>query len=91
MRLLVGRGPAGEEPRANFTYFVAIADAGRRIVAREEFDVDMALPENKTLIEKIDQVDYELPVRPGETGREYRVFLGFVLSPDDYEYNKKNR
>lgn len=91
VRVRVGRGPAGEDPRANFTYFVAIANANRRIVAREEFEVDMALPENKTLIEKIDQVDYQLPVRPGETGREYRVFLGFVLSPDAYEYNKKNR
>jgi hypothetical protein len=91
VRVRVGRGPAGEEPRAGFTYFVAIADAGRTIVAREEFDVDMALPENKTLIEKIDQVDYQLPVRPGESGREYMVFVGFVLSPDAYEYNKKNR
>ena len=91
VRVRVGRGPAAEKPRAQFTYFVAIADSSRRIVAREEFGVDMALPENKTLLEKIDQVDYQLPVRPGETGREYRIFLGFVLSPDDYEYNKKNR
>lgn len=91
VRVRVGRGPANVDPRVRFTYFVAIADASRRIVAREEFDVDMALPENKTLIEKVDQVDYQLPVRPGQTGREYRVFIGFVLAPDDYEYNKKNR
>lgn len=91
VRVRVGRGPASVDPRVRFTYFVAIADASRSIVAREEFDVDMALPENKTLIEKVDQVDYQLPVRPGQSGGEYRIFIGFVLTPDDYEYNKKNR
>ncbi|MDX1402384.1 MAG: hypothetical protein R3245_10710, partial [Kiloniellales bacterium] len=89
--LKVGRGPADESRRAGFSYFVAVARSDGEILAREEFPVEVDLPGNQTLVEKIDEVEPEIPLKPGETGSEYGIFIGFALSPAEYEYNRKNR
>jgi hypothetical protein len=88
--LRVGRGPADESRQADFSYFVAVARTDGEILAREEFSVSVKLPGNQTLVEKIDEVEPEIPLRSGESGAEYGIFLGFALSPSEYDYNRGN-
>ena len=90
VRLRVGRGPADESRLADITYFVAIAKDDRQILARREFDVDVALPENQSLVEKMEEIDQVIPIEPSETGLEYFIFVGFALSPEELEYNRRN-
>jgi hypothetical protein len=90
VRLRVGRGPADESRLADITYFVAIAKDDRQILARREFGVDVELPANQSLVEKREEIDQVIPIRPGETGLEYFIFVGFALSPEELEYNRRN-
>ena len=89
--LRVAPGPADVDRRAAFTYFVAIADADRRILARREFDVQIALPDNQAQVETVDEIIQKIPLTPGQTGLEYFIFVGLALTPEELEYNRKNQ
>ena len=47
------RGPADSSRRADFRYFVAVADREQNILAREEFDLAAIFPGNRTEILQI--------------------------------------
>ena len=88
VRLRVGRGPADEDRVADMTYFVAIAKEDRKILAREEFDIEVELPANQSLVETAEEINQVIPIRDGEFGLEYFIFVGFALSPGELDYNR---
>ena len=88
VRLRVGRGPADEDRVADMTYFVAIAKEDRKILAREEFDIEVELPANQSLVETSEEINQVIPIRDGESGLEYFIFVGFALSPGELDYNR---
>jgi hypothetical protein len=89
--LFAARGPADSERQASFRYFVAIATESRRVIAREEFQVTIPFEGNRTQINAIEELAPRIPLQPGESGGEYTLFVGLVLSTDELEYNRDNR
>ena len=85
------RGPANSEGAAGFSYFVAVATRDEEILARDEYAVSLPFEGNRTTVGLLDEVDVEIPLAEGETGREYRVFLGLALTPGELEWNRANR
>ncbi|MGF1610807.1 MAG: hypothetical protein ACFCUQ_15505 [Kiloniellales bacterium] len=85
------RGPADTERRANFRYFVAIATEARQVIAREEFEVTIPFEGNRTQLGAVEELAPSIPLQPGESGSEYILFVGLVLSRDELEYNRVNR
>ncbi len=83
------RGPADTARRADFRYFVAVADREQNILAREEFDLAAIFPGNRTEILQIDEIDPTIPLREGESGADYVVYIGLVLSRDEVDYNRR--
>ena len=89
LRFTAERGPADADREAKFEYFVAIATAiGQRVVAREEFGLIIPFEGNRTRVAVVEQLEPKIPLRSTETGNEYRLFVGFKLSPEQMNYNK---
>lgn len=85
------RGPADDDRTARIVYFVGIADGTDRIVAREEFAVEVPFEGNQTTVSVVDEVEPRIPLEPGETGADYKVYLGLRLTPEELRYNQENR
>lgn len=92
LRILASRGPADDDRTARFEYFVAVATAvGRRVIAREEFGLSVPFEGNRTRVVVLEELSPRIPIRPDETGAEYRVYVGFKLTPEELDYNRRTR
>ncbi len=91
LRILVVDGPADRERVAKLAYFVAIATRDHKIVAREEFDLEVPFEGNRTRVLAVEEVSPRIPLRPGQSGVDYIVYAGLALSPAELRYNRENR
>lgn len=91
VNLVALRGPADDDRRALIAYFVAIADHSGEIVAREEFELEVPFEGNQTQVVASEEVEPRIPLKPGEIGADYRVYVGLRLTPDELAYNRENR
>ena len=87
----VTRGPANLDRLARLRYFVAILNAERVVLAREEFGVEVELPGNRTRVSVVEELQPRMPVDGFDGGRRYIVYVGFILTPEEFAYNKANR
>ena len=91
LRFFAIRGPADQERQARLRYFVAIATQSRRIIAREEFVLDIPFEGNRTRVAAAEEIEPSIPLRAGQDGDEFIIFVGLVLAPDELEYNRNNK
>ena len=91
VRIMAVNGPANGGRKISLTYFVAIATLDRKIVAREEFDLEVPFEGNRTRVLAIDEVSPRIPLQPGQTGDDYLIYVGIALTPDELRYNQENR
>ncbi len=87
----IERGAANREKVARFEYFLAIprfypAPEGKRI-----FPISIAFRENQSRVLFRDELTLEIPLKPGEVGANYDVYLSLQLKPDELEFNRKRR
>lgn len=85
------RGPANRQGRAPVRYFVAIADRNQAILAREEFDLEIPFRGNQTRVAMSEELGPRIPLRSGEGAADYRIYVGFALSPEEMRYNRGRR
>ena len=88
VQFIASRGPADKTRKAPFTYFVAIVDKSENILAREQFDSGIAFPGNQTRNSATEELDENIPLQKGQQGSDFRVFVGFVLTPEEVAYNR---
>ncbi len=91
LQFFAKRGLADQERQARLRYFVAIATQSRRIIAREEFTLDIPFEGNRTRVAAAEELEPSIPLRAGQDGDEFVIFVGLVLAPDELEYNRNNR
>lgn len=91
LRILAIHGPADAERQANFRYFVAIATRDQKVLAREEFGLEVPFEGNRTRVAALEELSPRIPLRPGQSGADYLVYVGLRLSPDELQYNRDNR
>lgn len=88
------RGPANSNRQARFDYFVAIADPQRTILNKQEFDLLVTFPGNRsrvTVSPDDPPVTIDIPPVAGRSGPDYHVFVGLQLTPEELEYNRRRR
>lgn len=85
------RGPANTSRDGSLRYFVAIADSEQNILAREEFDTAVEFEGNRNRIAFREELTQTIPLKRGELGDDYSIFVGFQLSDDQLEYNLQKR
>lgn len=86
--IIASRGPADKSRKASFNYFVAITDSKDKVLAREQFDTFIDFPGNKTRNGIREQLEEKIPLGATQRGDDYRVYVGFVLTPDELAYNR---
>ncbi len=91
VRIVAVDGPANRGRKVSLAYFVAIATLDRKIVAREEFELESPFEGNRTRVAAIDEVSPRIPLRPGQSGADYIIYVGIALTPAELKYNQENR
>jgi hypothetical protein len=91
VRLLAVEGPANPERKARFRYFVAVATRDQRILAREEFEIEIPFEGNRTRVAAVEELAPNIPLNAGKTGADYNIYIGLVLTPAELGYNRENR
>jgi hypothetical protein len=84
----VERGPAMEEREVNFEYFVAVARTDKTIIAREAYTTgdDLRVGEVALINEEFDQT---IPIQLGETGANYVIIVGLILTEEELDYARR--
>jgi hypothetical protein len=86
------RGPADTERRAAFQYFVSVVDQQKNILKKQTFDLIVPFEGNRTRLTVYDQpVVLDIPLKPEQGARHFEVFVGFQLSRDQLEFNRKRQ
>ena len=91
IRVMAADGPANRGRKIRLSYFVAIATLDRKIVAREEFELEVPFEGNRTRVVAVDEVSPRIPLQPGQTGADYVIYVGLALTPAELRYTQENR
>jgi hypothetical protein len=85
------RGRAGLTlPIADVTYFVAITDRNQNIVAKQTFTSQFTFPD-KGMAAINDDLTQRIPLAPTTPATDHTLILGFQLTPEEIDFNAKNR
>lgn len=91
LRILVAEGPADTSGQADVAYFVAVGTRDRRILAREEFALKIPFSGNKRRVAAVEEITQRIPLKPGQSGADYVVYVGLAVRPGELRYNLDNR
>jgi hypothetical protein len=92
--LVAIRGPANRDRVAQFEYFVSVVDAERIVLNKQTFGVLVNFPGNLTRVTLKDDdppVTVDIPLAAGRAATDYQILVGFQLSPDELEYNRRRQ
>lgn len=89
--IVAARGPADVDRKAALAYFVAVATSDNNVLARKEFDLEIPFPENKTRIAAVEEITQHIPLKEGQTGADYVIYVGLALTPEELKYNLGKR
>jgi hypothetical protein len=90
VKFLAQRGPKEHEGLVKFNYFVGIGGPGGQILKREVFDSEIVFKNNATQAITIEEIQPRIPLKQGENGDFYRIYVGFMLDERELAYNRKN-
>lgn len=86
------RGPAASGRTLDVTYFVAVPKFYPAPGAKGVFTFPVTFPDTVDRIRVTDdEVSMRLPVRDKELIDNYEIFLGFQLTPEEMEDNRRNK
>jgi hypothetical protein len=87
----VSRGPANTDRKGSFRYFVALNDSADKPVQKHIFDAEVEFAGNRNRIAPFEELTLTVPLREGENGADYTVYVGFQLTSDELVYNRNLR
>lgn len=82
------RSAAGNSPFFSYPFFVAVTSANGTILAKEIFAASMTYApgqNTQTYTEKMRQI---IPIENRDRGANYKVLVGFQLTPDQLSHNR---
>lgn len=84
-------GPTNGTRVAEFQYFVAIADKDKNIRDKARFPVSITFPANMSRVrwQREEPILMRIPLQPGESGTDYKVFLGLQLTPEELDHQRR--
>jgi hypothetical protein len=89
----VAEGPAlaraTPDRKVALEYFVAIIDPQRQILARRTFNADFQFTGNRTKLQSKEELNQRIPLATPNSGGAYQIAVGFVMTPDEVEFNRR--
>ena len=89
LALVAERGPAMVGDQAALSYFVAIARPDGSIATKQVFPTTIVFPGNAPRAGSREDLQPHIPLPRGQDARGYQLLVGFQLTPDQLEYNRK--
>ena len=87
-------GQAGARARQvtyKLPYFVALTDANDRVLEKTFYEATLRLRDD-TVAQKLETVDdIRISLDEGQTGADFRVIVGFQLTPQQLAYNRRKK
>ena len=84
------RGAANKNRQAGFQYFVSVVNDDGYILEKQIFPYSVKYFKNRTWVKDEDYpVELSVPLRGGKTGQDFTVYVGFQLSEEELEFNRK--
>ncbi len=90
--LVANRGPANRDHQARFSYFVSVVDSGQQILTKQIFPIEIDFSGNRNRVVLRDDdppITVDVPNPKGVGARGYEILLGFQLTQDEIDYNRK--
>jgi hypothetical protein len=90
VKILASRGPklAGDEVK--FNYVVALTGRGGQKLMRQQFDVAIPLTADKPTAQIIDNPTVTIPLKKGENGDFYQIYVFLEVTEKELAYNRRN-
>lgn len=89
----VRRGPANADSTARFGYFIALTQvapgAEPIVLMREAVPVEIDFAAGRVGLVHTDNLELAIPRADAQDVRNYRLFLGFELTPGELTFNKR--
>lgn len=87
------KGPANPDNQALFEFFVAVTDQDKNVLEKKRFPAAIPFPSNmsRVLWQREAPVTLIIPLKAGETGENFRIFIGLQMTRDELEYQRKIR
>ncbi len=84
------RGPKNPDSMAKFNYFVRVTGPGGSQLQSNILDVEVPFTAAKVQNSVADQVDVTIPLKQGENGDFYRIYVGIAVNEKELAYNRRN-
>ena len=84
------RGAGNKSQQANFKYFVSILNDNGKVLQKQAFPYSAKFSKKRSWVENSDYpVKVSIPLRFEKTGENFKVYVGFQLSKEELEFNRK--
>lgn len=84
------RGPKNPDSAAKFNYWVRVVGPGNSQLSSQILDVEIPFTSAKVQGTIQDQVNVVTPLKQGETGDFYRIYIGLAVNEKELDYNRRN-
>ncbi len=84
------RGPKNPDSAAKFNYWVRVVGPGNSQLSSQTLDVEIPFTAAKVQNTIQDQVNILTPLKQGETGDFYRIYIGLAVNEKELDYNRRN-
>ncbi len=86
----IARGPARTDRTASVPYFVAVTDAAGKLIDKQNFVLGGTFPPNVDRMNATsEKLTLSFPVSDTVKAADYRIYVGFALTPQELAYNRK--
>ncbi|WP_169567807.1 hypothetical protein [Sneathiella limimaris] len=89
LQVSVVKGPAANTETPTVPFFVAIADRDKKVLSKKVFDTTIQIPAGQKRGAVQEEMIQRIPILSGRTGADYAIVIGFQLSGEQLEYNRK--
>lgn len=79
----------GDKPSFAYPYFVAVTDAMGNVVSKEIFAASIGYGTDKNELTITESIFQNMPFPDATMGQTYNVIVGFQLTPEQLEYNRR--
>ena len=90
VKIQASRGPKVAGDKVTFNYVIALTGQGGRKITRQQFDVTLPLTADKPSGQIVDNPTVTIPLKKGETGDFYQIYVFLEVTEKELAYNRRN-
>jgi len=88
MGITAARGAANVDGVADIPYFVTMTKLDKTVLTKKIFTITTLFTGNRYRVSAYDEpVILSIPIEASQSGRDFLIYVGFQLTPDQLEYN----